>query len=353
MMKKIMIGMSGGVDSSVAALLLKNQGNHVAGVTMILKPLDILTQEEKNNLYHEANDAAAVCEKIGIEHFVADFSHYFREKVIDYFVDEYFSGRTPNPCVICNQNLKFGKMLDFALDKGYDYISTGHYAQIEKEENGRFLLKRAPNRKDQSYFLYGFTQHQLAHTLLPLNKMEKSEARLLAEKYGLPVANKPDSQEVCFIKHNDYASFIEEYTKKKAPAGLFVDEDGSILGHHSGIYRYTIGQRKGLGITFGEPRFVTKINAVDNTVTLGREGTQYRRELEVERLNFIPFDNLTEPMEVTAKVRYQAVPSKAIITPLAGGRVSVVFEEPQRSVTPGQTAVFYRDNIVVGGGTII
>lgn len=343
--------MSGGVDSSVSALILKNQGNEIGGVTLMLKPLDILTEEEKLNINKEAEDARAVCDKLEIEHFAPNYSEFFREKVIDYFTNEYFSGRTPNPCIMCNQNLKFGVMLDFALNHGYDYLATGHYAQIE-EKNGRFLLKKADNPKDQSYFLYGMTQHQLAHTVFPLNTMEKRAARALASEYGLPVANKPDSQEVCFIKHNNYVSFIEEYSGKKAPKGEFVDEDGNILGEHQGIYRYTIGQRKGLGVTFGEPRFVTNLNAKENKVTLGVCGSQYKSELVASNLNFIPFDELKEEMTLTAKVRYQAKPAKAKISPLADGRVSVIFEEPQRSVTPGQAVVFYDGDIVVGGGII-
>ena len=348
-----MIGMSGGVDSSVAALMLKNDGYEVAGVTMILKPADILSPEEVLLLKKEAADAKAVCDALGIPHYTPDFTEEFREKVIKNFSEEYFAGRTPNPCVRCNQNLKFGKMLDFALEMGYDKIATGHYSHIERREDGRYLLKKADSRKDQSYFLYGFTQHQLAHTLLPLNRLEKDEARALAAEYGLPVANKPDSQEICFIRNNDYVSFLETYCGGKSVPGDFVDLQGNVIGKHRGIYNYTIGQRKGLGVTFGEPRYVTAINGINNTVTLGPEGTQYRSTLVAGDLNFIPFDELTEPIKVTAKVRYQAKPSPATVTPLCDGRAEVVFEEAQRSVTPGQAVVFYDGELVIGGGTIL
>lgn len=351
MKEKILIGMSGGVDSSVSALLLKEAGYDVAGITMLLKPPSILSEEEKQQMYQEAEDAAAVCRVLGIKHYMPDFSELFRHHVIDYFAEEYFSGRTPNPCIMCNQNLKFGKMLDFALEHGYDRIATGHYAVITKEHE-RYLLKRADSPKDQSYFLYGMTQHQLAHTLFPLERLEKSDARALAEKHGLPVAHKPDSQEVCFIKKNDYAAFLESYTGKTAPAGNFVDENGSVLGKHNGIYRYTIGQRKGLGITFGEPRYVVSINPSDHTVTLGRDGSQYRRELTASRMNYIPFDSLSEPLEVTVKIRYQAKPAPALVEPLESDRVRVTFFEPQRSVTPGQAVVLYDNDTVIGGGII-
>lgn len=353
MKEKIMIGMSGGVDSSVAALMLQKAGYQVVGVTMILKPDDILTPEERLLAKKEAEDAAAVCEKLGIPHYTPDFTEEFRQKVISNFSSEYFAGRTPNPCIRCNQNLKFGKMLDFALEIGCDKIATGHYSRIEKRPDGRFILKRADSRKDQSYFLYGFTQHQLAHTLLPLERLEKDEARAIAAEYGLPVANKPDSQEICFIRNNDYVSFLENYCGGISVPGDFVDREGNVIGKHRGIYHYTIGQRKGLGVTFGEPRYVTTINGKDNSITLGPEGSQYRSELIAGELNFIPFDELTETIRVTAKVRYQAKPSPATVTPMGEGRVQVAFEEPQRSVTPGQAVVFYDGDTVIGGGTIL
>lgn len=349
---KIAVGMSGGVDSSVAALLLQKAGYEVVGITMLLKPEKILSPEERENRYREAEDARAVCDRLGIPHYMPDFSEMFEEKVIRYFAEEYFSGRTPNPCLMCNRNLKFGLMLDYALSLGCDAVSTGHYARVEKGGD-RWLLKRAHSPKDQSYFLYGLTQHQLSHTLFPLQVQEKAEARRLAAEAGLPVAQKPDSQDICFVKNNGYTEFIESYTGRTAPSGDFVDENGAVLGSHSGIYRYTVGQRKGLGIAFGEPRYVTGMDAGNNTVTLGPEGSQYRQELLARDLNFIPFDRLTGEMEVTAKVRYRAPAAAATIIPQPEGQVLVRFQAPQRSVTPGQAVVFYQGDTVVGGGIII
>lgn len=348
---RIMVGMSGGVDSSVAALLLKKAGWDVAGVTMLLKPACILTDDDRQKMVREAQDAAEVCRVLGIKHFAPDFSELFRENVIEYFADAYFSGRTPNPCVMCNKTMKFGRMLDFAEEMGYDFIATGHYARIESSGE-RFLLKKADNRKDQSYFLYSLNQRQLARTIMPLNRMEKPEARALAGEYGLPVAQKPDSQEVCFVKNDDYITFIEQYTGRRAEPGDFIDENGNVLGKHQGIYRYTIGQRKGLGVTFGEPRFVTSIDPSANTVTLGREGSQYKSSLIAGNLNFIPFDRLENEIQAEVKVRYQAPPSPARLLPMEGGKVKVLFAEPQRSVTPGQAVVFYDGDTVMGGGTI-
>ncbi|MEG1426959.1 MAG: tRNA 2-thiouridine(34) synthase MnmA [Oscillospiraceae bacterium] len=350
--QKIGIGMSGGVDSSVSALLLKNAGYDVVGITMLLKPERILSETERKNRNHEAEDARLVCEKLGILHLTPDFSEVFEEKVISYFTEAYFSGKTPNPCLMCNKHLKFGSMLDFALQNGCDAVATGHYAKVEQREDGRYLLLQADSRKDQSYFLYSLNQYQLGHILFPLNIKEKTEARALAAEYGLPVANKPDSQEICFVQNRDYIRFIETYARKRAPKGRFVNEDGQFLGEHGGIYRYTIGQRKGFGISFGEPMFVTAMDAVTNTVTLGREGSQYSNTLIAGDTNFIPFDTLEESMKITAKVRYQAKPAAATLTPLQDGTVFVEFEEPQRSVTPGQAVVFYSRNLVMGGGII-
>lgn len=348
--------MSGGVDSSVAALLLQKQGYEVTGVTMKLRPDEYMTDSLSGGCcsLDDIDDARRVCYKLGIEHLVLNFTELFSEKVIQYFVREYQAGRTPNPCIACNAHLKFDALLHKALLLDYDFVATGHYSVILQDEaTGRWLLRKAPCSKDQSYVLYGLTQHQLAHTLMPLGGMEKSEARHLAQENGLPVASKPDSQEICFVENKDYAGFIERFTGKAFPPGSFVDQEGTVLGTHQGIARYTIGQRKGLGMTFGKPMYVTRINAQDNTVTLGEEGSQYARVLTADRLNWIPFDELAKPLQVTAKVRYQARPAPAVVTPLEDGRVRVEFEEAQRSVTPGQAVVFYDGDLVVGGGTIL
>ena len=356
MKKRVLLGMSGGVDSSVAALLLLKQGYEVTGVTMKLRPDAYMAESLSGGCcsLDDISDVRRVCYQLGIEHLVLNFTDLFSEKVIDYFVQEYQAGRTPNPCIACNAHLKFDALLQRALLLEYDYVATGHYSIIRQDKRtNRWLLQKAPCVKDQSYVLYGLTQHQLSHTLMPLGGMEKSDARRLAEEYHLPVAAKPDSQEICFVENKDYAGFIERYTGKTFPKGNFVDQDGNILGVHQGIARYTIGQRKGLGVTFGKPMYVTRINPQDQTVVLGEEGSQYSSSLIANRLNFIPFDTLSQPIQVTAKVRYQASPAPATVYPLEDGTVRVEFQDPQRSITPGQAVVFYDGDLVVGGGTIL
>jgi len=355
MKKKVMLGMSGGVDSSVAALLLLQAGYDVTGVTMRLRPDEYMQQSAAGGCcsLDDIDDARRVAYKLGIEHLVLNFTDIFEQEVIDYFAAEYAAGRTPNPCIACNRHVKFNAMLRRALELDFDYIATGHYGIVEQNAAGRWLLKKAPASKDQSYVLYSFTQYQLSHTLMPLGDYTKPQARAMAEEAGLPVAHKPDSQEICFVENNDYAGFIERYTGKVAPQGKFVDAKGKILGGHKGITHYTIGQRKGLGISFPEPMYVTKIDLEKNQIVLGCEGSQYANSLIAADLNFIPFDTLEHEMEITAKVRYQAQPAAAKLIPLADHTVRVEFVQPQRSITPGQAAVFYDGDIVVGGGTII
>ena len=350
MKKKVLLGMSGGLDSSVSALLLLQQGYDVLGATMRLRPeqFDPMHAQQK-----DIEDAAAVCSVLGIPHIELDFIEPFTREVLNYFTDEYFCGRTPNPCIACNRNLKFGLLLDYALAHGCDAIATGHYADIRYDSTlGRWLLRKTPSRKDQSYVLYHLTQRQLSHTLFPMLSLEKAEARALAEQYRLPVAQKPDSQDICFIPDGNYAVFLERYTGRKAKTGPFVDEQGNILGEHRGVTHYTIGQRKGLGAAFGKPMYVTRINSVDNTVTLGEEGSQYASTLIADDVNFIPFDKLTHSLSAMVKARYQAPPAPAVLHPLENGSIRVQFETPQRSVTPGQAAVFYQNDLVLGGGTI-
>lgn len=348
--KKVVLGMSGGVDSSVAALLLKEQGYEVLGVTMKLRPEN---GASGCGSMGEAEDAKKVARCLGISHEVVDFTEAFARKVISNFVSEYQAGRTPNPCVVCNRYIKFEALLQYALGIGADYIATGHYARVEKEKNGRWLLRCSPASKDQSYVLYKLTQEQLSHILMPLSSMEKPEARILAERYGLPVAHKPDSQEICFVDGKDYAGFIERYTGEPPVPGSFVDGNGMILGKHKGMIHYTVGQRKGLGVAFGKPMYVTRLCPENNTVVLGEEGSQYRQELFAGDLNWILFDQPPGEFEATAKVRYQAKPAKARVVSMPDGRVHVIFDTPQRSVTPGQAVVFYDGDIVIGGGTIL
>ena len=349
-----MLGMSGGVDSSVAALLLLRAGYDVTGVTMRLRPDEYMSQSAAGGCcsLDDIDDARRVAYKLGIEHLVLNFTDVFEKDVIDYFAAQYAAGLTPNPCIACNRHVKFDAMLRRAKELEFDYIATGHYAVIEQNTAGRWLLKKAPASKDQSYVLYSFTQEQLSRTLMPLGKYTKPEARAMAEEAGLPVAHKPDSQEICFVENNDYAGFIERYTGETAPAGEFVDQNGNVIGRHRGITHYTVGQRKGLGVSFGRPMYVTKIDTVHNQITLGEEGSQYASSLIAADLNFIPFDTLENEMDITTKVRYQAKPAKAKLVPLGDGKVRVDFEEAQRAVTPGQAVVFYDDDLVVGGGTI-
>ncbi len=345
--EKIAIGMSGGVDSSVAAALLKDKGYEVIGITMIL------WDDDKSAI----EDAKRVCDKLRIEHHSVDFRSEFKKTVIDYFVEEYQNGRTPNPCIVCNRFLKFDMMQNYAETLGAEKIATGHYAKIVLDrESGRYLLKQADScEKDQTYALYSLTQKQLSKTLMPLGELKsKAETRKIAEELGLEVAGKADSMEICFIPDRDYAGFIKRHSGKKCEPGDFVDTDGNIVGRHNGIINYTIGQRKGLGVTFGKPMFVTRIDAENNKVVLGEKGTEFSQELTANKLNFIPFEKPVAPMEVAAKVRYSAKPADATVVPINENLVKVTFAEPQRAVTPGQAVVFYDkgDMSVIGGGTI-
>lgn len=358
MKPKVVVGMSGGVDSSVAAALLKDQGYEVIGVTMQIWPdPDDETVEKEGGCcsLSAVNDARRVCDKLDIRYYVMNFKDIFEKKVINYFVDEYLQGRTPNPCIACNRYIKFDELLRRAMEIGADYVATGHYASVVlDEESNRFLLKKSTDiRKDQTYALYNLSQYQLAHTIMPLGGYTKDVVRKIAEERGLPVAHKPDSEEICFVKDDNYGRFIEEREPGKVHCGFFKDTKGNILGRHKGIVHYTIGQRKGLGITFGKPMFVVDIIPEENTVVLGEGDEVFSDTLIAENLNFIPFDKLEDEMEVTCKIRYTARESPAVISLEKDGRVRVSFKTPQRAITPGQSAVFYKDEIVVGGGTII
>lgn len=348
MKKRVLVGMSGGVDSSVAAMLLKKQGYDVTGMTMRLRKAQ--GADGSHGAEDDINDARRVCETLGIEHIVLDLTEEFARRVMDNFAEEYKNGRTPNPCIVCNKYLKFGAALEKALELGYDYVATGHYVQ-RREENGKALLYRSPTGKDQSYMLWSLTPFQVEHSLFPLADLDKPAIRQLAEEAGLPVAQKPDSQDICFVEDGDYVGFLARYAGITDAPGDFLDADGTVIGRHNGIFHYTIGQRKGLG-AFGAPRYVTGIDAARNAVTLGPEGSQYRQELVAEDVNFIPFDSLHEPMRVQAAVRYRARPAEATLFPLEDGCVHVVFDTPQRSVTPGQSVVFYSGDLLVGGGMI-
>ena len=358
MNNRVVIGMSGGVDSSVAAAVLKDKGFEVIGVTMRLwdgEEINGCVSESTCCSLSAVEDARRVAHKIGIDYHVLDFRKEFSDFVIDYFVDEYVNGRTPNPCIACNKFLKFDAMAKKAKILDADYIATGHYAKIEKDEkSGRFLLKRAnAQAKDQTYALYNLTQEQLSSLLLPLGDFEdKAAVRAYADTHGLVTADKPDSQEICFVPDNDYASFIKRRIGSLPESGDFVDLYGNVLGKHKGIVNYTVGQRKGLGIAFGKPMFVIKIDAEKNQVVLGEQGTEFSDTLYAINPNFIPFETLEAPIRVEAKVRYSAKPAPCTVS-LEDNRIKVTFDEPQRAITPGQAVVFYDGETVVGGATII
>ncbi len=352
MRKKVMLGMSGGVDSSVAAYLLKEEGYDVVGVTLQLCPEN--TDSDGCNSSLAVRDAKKVAEKLGISFYVFDFKDLFDKKVIEYFTDEYLNGRTPNPCIACNKHIKFDAMLKKADEMGIDYIATGHYATVEYDDvSKRYLLKKSKtDAKDQTYVLYNLTQDKLSRILMPLGEYEKDEIRHIAEKIGIDVANKPDSQEICFVADNDYAGFIERRVGKVFPEGDFLDVNGNVIGKHRGIVHYTVGQRKGLG-AFGKPMFVVKVDAQNNTVILGEKGTEYKEYLVADNANFISFDTLTEPVKVKCKVRYNQKEVPCTVYPYENGKIKVEFDNPQRAVTPGQSVVFYDGDVVVGGATIL
>ena len=357
MKKRVMIGMSGGVDSSVAAYLLKEQGYDVIGVTMKLWQDDddeLIENEGGCCSLAAVEDARQVAEKIGIPFYVLNFSEVFKEKVIEPFIDEYLNGRTPNPCIACNKHIKVDDFFNKARQIGCDYVATGLYAKIEKdEETGRYLLKKSvTDKKDQTYALYNLTQEQLEHTLLPIGEFEKERVREIAKEMGMDVHNKPDSQEICFVKDNDYAGYVKKHAKRRIDPGFFVDTKGNILGKHNGIVNYTIGQRKGLGIALGKPMFVVDIDPVKNTVVLGDNEDIFNKGLIAKDVNLISIDDIKEPIRVQAKIRYSAKPSNATVTKIGENRIKIEFDEPQRAITKGQSVVMYDGDKVVGGGII-
>ncbi len=355
--KKVMLGMSGGVDSSVAAAILLEKGYDVIGVTMQIWPdqnEDVQKTEGGCCSLSAVEDARRVANKLGIPYYVMNFKDIFEKTVIDYFKEEYLQGRTPNPCIACNRFVKFEAMLNKAISMDIDYIATGHYARIEFDNKlNRYLLKKsATAAKDQTYALYNVNQGQLSRILMPIGQYEKDEVRRIAKEIGLSVATKPDSQEICFVQDNDYAKFITENSEQKIVPGNFVDTKGNILGQHKGIIYYTVGQRKGLGITFGKPMFVVAIDASANTVVLGEANEVFRDSLIAYDCNFISIDALSNEMKVQAKIRYAAKEAPATIVPVENNKVHVTFDEPQRAITPGQSVVFYDNDIVIGGGII-
>ena len=346
-MKKesVLIGMSGGVDSSVAAFLLQQEDFDCVGCTMKLWC---------GNAQDNTADAKSVADRMGIPFHVFDHQEEFHSHVIGDFIRSYESGRTPNPCIQCNKHLKFGAMLEKALELGCRYIATGHYAQIRQDpETGQYLLYKAADRaKDQTYFLYCLTQHQLKHAKFPLGGLTKEEARQIAENQGFVTARKKDSQDICFVPDGDYVSFMKEYTGKTYPQGSYLDLSGKEVGTHQGAVCYTLGQRKGLGIALGSPAYVIAKDMRKNTVTVGPDEALFHNALRAADFNWIPFPSLTTPIRVTAKIRHSQHEQAATVYPEENGFVKVVFDQPQRAITPGQAVVLYQGDLVAGGGTI-
>lgn len=347
MSKKVLLGMSGGVDSSVSALLLKEAGYEVIGVTLNLFPCTTCCS------YIDVKD---VCRKIGIEHFIYDGVEDFEKYVIQDFISEYKQCKTPNPCIECNKYMKFGAMYEKAKELGCDYIATGHYAKIEWSDkyNQNVLKKSKADKKDQSYVVYNLPREMLDKVIFPLGDFtSKDQIRKIAEEHNLSVAHKSDSEDICFIPNKDYKAFLENNSDIKAKQGNIVNLKGEKLGTHTGLYKYTIGQRKGLGISNSVPLFVVGFNQAKNELIVGEEKDLYQKELYVTDINLLLTDKLEKPLKVNAKIRYAAKEAPATITQIEQNKIKVEFEHPQKSITPGQSVVFYTDDIVLGGGKII
>ncbi|MCI9039430.1 MAG: tRNA 2-thiouridine(34) synthase MnmA [Clostridia bacterium] len=349
--KKVLLGMSGGVDSAVSAILLQEQGYEVYGIT-----LKLWEDSQKNGETDIAQDAKKVCDKLGIEHYVLDGKELFQKYVIQDFICQYKNCRTPNPCIECNKYLKFGYMYEKAKELGIDYIATGHYAKVEYSKKYQaYVIKKADNIvKDQSYVLYNIPKDLVSKVIFPLANMKsKEEIRQIAREHGLEVASKPDSEDICFIPDGDYKKFLEENSDLKAKEGNIVNQKEEILGKHQGLYRYTIGQRKGLGIAYSEPLFVIGFQPEKNELIVGTEKEIYQKEMLVNHINFLLIDKLEEQMRVMVKTRYSSREYFATIEMLKEDTIKVIFDEQVARITPGQSAVFYIDDIVLGGGKII
>ncbi len=349
--KKLTVAMSGGIDSAVAALLAIKAGYEVSGATM---RLCVKHDASGNDLSaQDIADAKAVCDRLGISHTVYSLEDKFHDTVIRDFIDTYLEGGTPNPCIVCNKLLKFGILIDSAIANGADMIATGHYARIERRDDGRFLLKKAADLgKDQTYMLWSLSQHQLSHTVFPLGDLTKPVIRKIGEDNGFVIAHKSDSQDICFVPDGDYATFIENELGYKYPAGDYIDEEGNILGKHKGVIHYTIGQRKGLGISMGRHIFVTRKDAESNTVTLADEDRLFTKTVVIKGINLIPFDKIVGKIRVKAKIRYRHAESDAYAEQTGYDEISLTFDEPQRAPARGQSAVMYDGDYVIGGGII-
>ncbi len=363
----IAVAMSGGVDSSTVAAMLRADGHNVIGLTMQLWNQRRLAGQDgmpeavtgRCCSIDDVYDARRVAEHLHIPYYVVNFERRFEDDVVRPFVQEYLSGRTPIPCSLCNNHLKFDQFLVTARQIGADLLATGHYARVEySEDRGRWLLRRAVDAaKDQSYFLFGLTQEQLAHTLFPLGGLTKPDVRRLAAQHGLKIAEKPDSQEICFVPGGDYKRFLDAYLAEQGEAlpdtaGELVTSSGEVLGEHPGIHNFTVGQRKGLGVATGSPLYVLQIKGDARQVVVGSDDQLWSRTLRARDLNWIAIPELREPLRVTAKIRHRHEPAAAIVEPAGSGEVLVTFDQPQRAITPGQAVVFYQDDLVLGGGWI-